>query len=96
MTTPDRGPLGDSGSSGNGGSLPPAIVVGLDNITGLQTARILAARGVPVYGVVADTRHFGARTRVCVQSISIIPTARRSPANRATAAGSVSGRRPAA
>ena len=29
---------------------PPAVVVGLDTITGLQTARILAARGVPVVG----------------------------------------------
>ena len=35
-------------------SPPPAVVVGLDNITGLQTARILAARGVPVFGIVAD------------------------------------------
>lgn len=50
-------------------SPPPAVVVGLDNITGLQTARILAARGVPVFGVVADRRHFGARTNVCVDII---------------------------
>lgn len=46
---------------------PPAVVVGLDNITGLQTARILAARGVPVIGVAADLRHFGARTNTCVE-----------------------------
>jgi predicted ATP-grasp superfamily ATP-dependent carboligase len=45
------------------------VVVGLDNITGLQTARILAARGVPVFGVVADRRHFGARTNVCADII---------------------------
>jgi predicted ATP-grasp superfamily ATP-dependent carboligase len=43
---------------------PPAIVVGLDCITGLQTARLLAARGVPVIGLVADRNHFCARTRV--------------------------------
>lgn len=36
----------------------------MDCITGLQSARILAARGVPVVGVVADRDHFCARTRV--------------------------------
>ena len=41
----------------------PAVVVALDCITGLQTARILAARGVPVVGIAADRRHFCARTR---------------------------------
>lgn len=45
---------------------PPAVVIGLDNITGLQTARILAARGVPVVGLVADRRHWAARTNACV------------------------------
>jgi D-aspartate ligase len=44
---------------------PHAVVVGLDCITGLQTARILSQRGVPVVGIVADRRHFCARTRVC-------------------------------
>jgi predicted ATP-grasp superfamily ATP-dependent carboligase len=44
---------------------PPAIVVGLDCITGLQTARLLASRGVPVVGVARDPDHFCARTRVC-------------------------------
>lgn len=44
----------------------PAVVVGLDSITGLQSARILAARGVPVVGVVADRRHWGARTNACI------------------------------
>ena len=40
-------------------------VVGLDCITGLQTTRRLStARGIPVVGVVADRRHFCARTRV--------------------------------
>jgi D-aspartate ligase len=41
------------------------VVVGLDNITGLQTARILAARGVRVVGVAGDPRHFACRTRAC-------------------------------
>ncbi|HMJ00409.1 MAG TPA: hypothetical protein VK488_11295 [Gaiellaceae bacterium] len=42
-----------------------AVVVGLDSITGLQTARILARRGVPVVGVAGDLTHFCCRTRVC-------------------------------
>jgi D-aspartate ligase len=43
---------------------PAAVIVGLDCITGLQSARILARRGVPVIGIAADKRHFCARTRV--------------------------------
>lgn len=46
-------------------STPHAIVVGLDCITGLQTARILADRGVPVIGIAADPTHYCCRTRVC-------------------------------
>ena len=46
------------------GDGPVAVVPAMDCITGLQTARILAARGVPVIGVVADRHHFCARTRV--------------------------------
>ena len=45
-------------------------MVGLDCITGLQTARILAARGVPVVGVVANSRHWAAHTRSCVQVVA--------------------------
>ena len=48
---------------------PPAVVIGLDSITGLQTARILADHGVPVVGVVADRRHWGAHTNACVEVI---------------------------
>jgi predicted ATP-grasp superfamily ATP-dependent carboligase len=44
-------------------------VVGVDNITGLQTARILADRGVRVYGVAANRRHFGARTNACTHVV---------------------------
>ena len=47
----------------------PVIVIGLDCITGLQTARILAARGVPVIGIARDTGHFACRTRVCERII---------------------------
>ena len=44
----------------------PAIVVGLDCITGLQSTRIFTARGIPVVGVVGDPHHFCARTRLPV------------------------------
>ena len=57
-------PTGASSAQG-----PAAVVVGLDNITGLQTARILAGRGVRVYGVAADRRHFGSRTNACVDVV---------------------------
>jgi D-aspartate ligase len=40
-------------------------VVGLDCITGLQTARILARHGIPVFGIATDPAHFCCRTRVC-------------------------------
>ena len=43
---------------------PAAVIVGLDCITGLQSTRLLDARGIPVIGVVADRRHFCARTRL--------------------------------
>lgn len=50
-------------------SLAPVVVIGLDCITGLQTARILAARGIPVIGIAKDTGHFSCRTRVCERII---------------------------
>lgn len=43
----------------------PVVVVGLDSITGLQTARIFARRGIPVTGMAEDLAHFCCRTRVC-------------------------------
>jgi D-aspartate ligase len=48
---------------------PAAVVVGLDTITGLQTARILAARGVPVVGLTNDLRHYACSTRACVRVV---------------------------
>ncbi len=48
---------------------PPAVVVGLDNVTGLQTARILAARGVTVIGLAGDMGHYATRTRACTQIV---------------------------
>lgn len=49
---------------------PAAVVVGLDCITGLQTSRLLAARGVPVIGIASDPRHFCARTRATERVIA--------------------------
>jgi D-aspartate ligase len=47
----------------------PVVVVGLDSITGLQTARIFAWRGIPVVGVAVDLTHFCCRTRVCARIV---------------------------
>lgn len=46
-------------------SKPVAVIIGLDCITGLQTARLLNGRGVPVVGVATNVKHFSARTNVC-------------------------------
>ncbi len=55
-------------------AMNPAVVVALDCITGLQTARILTARGVAVTGIAADRRHFCARTRAVARVVGS-PTA---------------------
>jgi D-aspartate ligase len=47
--------------------MPAAVVIGLDCITGLQSARILARHGVPVIGIAADPDHFACRTNSCRQ-----------------------------
>jgi predicted ATP-grasp superfamily ATP-dependent carboligase len=51
----------------------PAVVVGLDCVTGLQTTRLLADRGIPVVAIAADRGHFCVRTRVPRRKI-IAPT----------------------
>lgn len=43
----------------------PAVVIGIDCPTGLQTARTLADIGVPVAGVADDRGHPCSRTRAC-------------------------------
>lgn len=53
-----------------GNRLPQAVVIGLDCMTGLQTARILARRGVPVIGIAKNLRHPCARTRECERVVS--------------------------
>jgi D-aspartate ligase len=63
-SSPRRGPAFSRG-------LPPAVLIGLDCITGLQSARILSARGVPVVGVAANPQHFCSRTNACVEKIFV-------------------------
>ncbi|HXE81407.1 MAG TPA: hypothetical protein VNK41_11680 [Vicinamibacterales bacterium] len=47
------------------GAVPPAVVIGLDSVTGLQTARVLARRGIPVVGVARQRDHMACRTNAC-------------------------------
>ena len=53
-----------------GGTTPRAIVIGLDCPTGLQTARILAGRGVRVIGIARNPRHPCARTNACERVVA--------------------------
>ena len=47
------------------GQQPYAIIIGLESIQGLQSARILVQRNVPVIGIASNPRHYASRTRVC-------------------------------
>ncbi len=47
------------------GKKPPAVVVALDGMNGIQTARILARRGVPVFGIAKDPKNPACRTNAC-------------------------------
>lgn len=49
---------------------PYAVVIGLESIVGLQTARILKWRGVPVLAVTDDPSSFCCRTNVCERIIT--------------------------
>ncbi|MDZ7267820.1 MAG: carboxylate--amine ligase [candidate division KSB1 bacterium] len=51
--------------------LPHAIVIGLDCITGLQTARILARHHVPVIALAKEPAHYCCRTRVCERILAV-------------------------
>ncbi len=55
----------------NASTLPPphAVLVGLDSLQGLQSARILAGHKVPVIALAADPKHYGCRTNVCEEII---------------------------
>ena len=52
-------------SSSRDGQQPYAIVIGLDSMQGIQAARILARRKVPVIAIAEDPRHPCCRTGVC-------------------------------
>lgn len=41
----------------------PAVILGVDSITGLQSARLLADRGIEVMGVARNGRHFASASR---------------------------------
>lgn len=45
--------------------IPSAVIVGLDSLPGIQTARILARHGVPVVAIARRPKHYCCRTRVC-------------------------------
>jgi D-aspartate ligase len=47
------------------GQKPYAVVVGLDSMNGIQTARLLARRHVPVIAIARDPKHHCCRTNVC-------------------------------
>jgi len=50
-------------------TLPYAIVIGLDCITGLQTARILAGHNIPIIAIARNLDHYCCRTNVCEEII---------------------------
>lgn len=54
-----------TGSSDRSRHQSYAVIIGLDGMTGLQSARILAKRGVPVIAIAKDPNHHVSRTRVC-------------------------------
>ena len=47
------------------GTGPPAIVIGLDSMQGIQTARILAGHDIEVIAIASDPDHHCCRTNVC-------------------------------
>ena len=51
--------------------LPYAIIVGIDCVTGLQSARILARHGVPIIGLAKDPKNFCCKTKVCEKILPV-------------------------
>jgi predicted ATP-grasp superfamily ATP-dependent carboligase len=50
---------------------PYAVIIGLDCITGLQSARILARHHVPVIGLAKDPKNFCCKTTVCEKILQV-------------------------
>ena len=48
----------------------PVVILGLDHIVGLQTARIFARKGIPVIGVVKNKNYFCSKTKVCEEILT--------------------------
>ncbi len=48
---------------------PYAVLINMDYLTGLQTARILSDNGVPVIGLAEDLDHFCTKTNTCEKVI---------------------------
>ncbi len=46
---------------------PFAVIAGIDSMQGLQTARILAARGIPVIATTKQKRHHATRSNACLR-----------------------------
>ena len=44
---------------------PYAVLVDLDYLTGLQSSRLLAERGVPIIGLAKDPKHYCTKTNTC-------------------------------
>jgi len=44
---------------------PYAVLIDLDYLTGLQSSRLLAERGVPIIGFAQDPKHFCTKTNTC-------------------------------
>lgn len=68
-----RNPVTGDPVTGGGTRLPPAVLIGADSATGLQVARLLAARGVPVLGAVRDRGHWACRTRALHRVVALGP-----------------------
>ena len=46
-------------------SMPAAVVIDLQSLCGLQTARILAGHGIPVFATTQRPKHPHCHTNVC-------------------------------
>ena len=44
---------------------PPAVIIGLDSMQGIQTARILAGHGIKVIAIADDPKHHCCKTNTC-------------------------------
>jgi len=54
----------------NANANPPAVVIGMDNMTGLQTARILARHDIPVVGMAKNPDHPCCHTQACQEIVA--------------------------